>query len=177
MNRREAIKTVTIGGTTFALFSLMTSCGANVLTWIGIVINAFTEALPILQSFLPNSLPILQKALQVAKDLQAALKNAAPNAIDFLNQLIAPDGLFNQIINDIGAITDLNQRRILAGILALAGVALRLIATGLHQGATQTKQGPEILAKARIKNPAGVSQVEKLAVQDTLEKALAILKF
>lgn len=150
-------------------------CGGNLITWIGIVIQALTDALPIFKDILPNSVAILKKALQVAKDLQTALKNAAPNAIDFLQQLSAPDGLFNQIFNDVGLITDPAQRRIVSGILLLAGVALRLIASGLHQGVPQTP--PEILAKARTRNREGVANVEKLAVQDTLEKALAGIKF
>lgn len=180
MKRRDFVENaaiVSVVSVTGILTGILTSCGGNVLTWVGIVIQSLTEALPIFTDLIPGSADIVKKAIAVAKELETAIKNRAPNTIDFLEQLISPSGLFNQILDSVGVITDPAQKRIVSGILALAGVALRLIAAGLHQGATQTPQGPEIIAKARTANAAGVAHIEKVAVQDSLEKSLSGLRF
>ena len=71
--------------------------------------------------------------------------------------------------------TDPEKRKIVSGILAIAGVALTLISTALQQGAADA--APEVLTKARAQNKAGVEVIEKISKSHSLEKALAALKY
>jgi hypothetical protein len=177
-SRRGWLRKVLMGmlGSLLALVGVVTvSCGQNLIKWSGIVVSAFEESMPLIQNLLPGSVATLTKALAVAKDLQAALKNGSANAIDFIEQLIKPDGLFNKLLDDVGALTDPEQRRILSGILLLAGVALRLIAAGLTSGADQLPNGPAIKAKAQ--NQSGVAVIEKVGASKDLEKLLKASRF
>lgn len=151
-----------------------TGCGGNVFTWADQVVGAFTDALPIFQDILPGSVKLLTQALAVAKDLRDALKNKSTNALDLIKQLIAPDGLFNKILADLNVAQSSDQKKIVQGIILIAGIALRLISSGLQQGA---KAVPALAKAARSTHPAAVGLVERVAESNAIEQALAAVKF
>ncbi len=171
MKRREAIKAVAITLLATAAGSLVGCDKKTIITWASTVIAFLVQTLPYFQDLIPGSVGVLSKAIAVAGELKAALQAGSSNAVDFINQLIAPDGLFQKILADVGLITDPAKRKIVSGILAIAGVALNIIAAALEQGTP-----PEIVSKARNVNKAGVEAVKKAGKADTLEKALASLK-
>lgn len=172
LTRRQVVRGGVLGSLAL-LASVTTACNAKIITWAGIVVSAFEQALPIFRDILPNSVAILTKALAVAKDLEAALKAGSANTVDLIEQLISPTGLFNQILNDVELITDPSKRKIVTGILLLAGIALRLISSGLQQGAPQIPA--TVMSKAKGK--AGISVIQKVNDSDQLLTALANLKF
>jgi hypothetical protein len=165
------IQRIGAGAAVLGLAGVTSGCNSeNVLTWVQTVITAFKDALPIFQQILPNQAALLEKALVVAQELQTALKNKTGNAVDFLEQLIAPGGLFNQIIDSLGLIADPQQRAVLSGILLLADIALRLIAQHLQTAAAI------IIAAARKRNATGVKTIEAIS-GDILVLELKNLRF
>jgi hypothetical protein len=170
MKRREAIKAGAITILATMAGSLVGCDKKTIITWASTAASFLEQTLPYFSGLLPG-VGILEMAIKVARDLEAALKANSANSVDLINQLIAPDGLFQKILNDVGLIQDPEKRKIVSGILAIAGVALNIIAAALQQGTP-----PEIVAKARNVNKKGVQSIEKSAKSDTLEKALAALK-
>lgn len=179
MNRREVITraafttgAVAIGGPAVLL---QIACDRKAVeAWADQAINAFVQAEPFIRDLLPGSVAVLAKAIAVAKDLRAALKTKADNAIDFVRQLITgPDSLFEQIAKSVGLIKNANQRRIVSGILALAGIALNLIAAQLD---SEADAHPALAAKARAAQPEAFSAVQAIADSDKLERALAAVR-
>lgn len=174
LRRRECIK---LGMATMLASVAGTFVGCDkktIISWSGTAVSFLEQTLPYFQDLLPGSVAVLAKAITVARELQAALKAGSENAIDLIQQLIAPDGLFQKILDDVGLITDEQKRKIVSGILAIAGVALTIIATALEQGSGEAP--PEVISKARSQNKAGVATIEKVSKGKTLEKALAALK-
>jgi len=145
--RRDLLKWSFGASVAAGLAAFATGCGQNVNTWASTVVEALTEALPIFQTYFPSGAGKVATALQIAKDLLDAIKNKKPNAIDFLLQLTAPDGLINKILDDIQLIPDVNERNIVSGLLILAGVALRLIAANLTPKPTTLKVSAEPFKK------------------------------
>jgi len=174
MQRREVMK---LGAATvLATFagSLVGCDKKTIISWAGTAVAFLEQTLPYFQDLVPGSVAVLAKAITIAQDLKAALQAGSANAIDFIHQLIAPDGLFQQILNDVGLITDVNKRRIVSGILAIAGVALNIIATALEQGSAEVP--PAIVAATRSQKKAATATIEKAAKSSVLEKALGALK-
>jgi hypothetical protein len=173
MERREAIKaaTVTILAT---MAGSLVGCDKKTLAyWAGIIVSAFEQSLPILSALVPSSADLITKAIETAKALKTALDSSAESAIEFLNQLLAPGGLFQQILIIVGTVSG-PQQAMISGILALAGIALNLIATALSQG---TEGAPPALAnRVRAHNAIGANTIETAAKSGKLEKALAALK-
>jgi hypothetical protein len=175
MNRRNFVGTLGTGaivGVTAPSVLVQVACGGNAVTQIGIVISAFDEALPIISDFLPQSVALITKALAVAKDLKKALETKSGNVVEFLNQLIAPNGLFNQIMDTLGLIQDASQRKIVSGLLLLAGIALRIIATQFDQGATDRQK-----SSAKASNARAAATIEKASQSDSLESLLKAARF
>lgn len=174
LKRRECIK-LGLGTLLATVAGSLVGCDKKtIISWASTAVAFLEQTLPYFQDLLPASVNVLTKAIAVARDLQAALAAGSANAVDFINQLIAPDGLFQKILTDVGLMTDFEKRKIVSGILAIAGVALTIIATALEQGSGEAP--PEVVSKARSQNKAGVATIEKVSKGKTLEKALAALK-
>jgi hypothetical protein len=171
ISRRKAVKLGSLAALLAAAGGTVACSRENVVSWAGVVIAELERAAPLLKSLVPASAAILDKAILVAHDLEAALKAGSVNTVDLIEQLIAPGGLLSQIITDLNLIPDPVQRNILSGGMILAGIALRLISAALKKGTPRP-----ILAQARQKNRAGVAVVEQAAQYD-LTAALAALKF
>jgi hypothetical protein len=174
MQRREAMKLGAFTLLATATGSMVGCDKKTIISWAGTAVSFLEQTLPYFQDLVPGSVAVLAKAITVAKQLQEALKAGSTNAIDFIQQLIAPDGLFQKILDDVGLITDEQKRKIVSGILAIAGVALTIIATALEQGSGEVP--PEVVSKARSQSKSGVATIEKVSKGKTLEKALAALK-
>lgn len=167
ISRREvAVKLGGLAAILAALGGLTAACSQNALNTAAIVINAFKLIQPILSELVPTAAATIAKAIKVAEDLQAALKKKAPEAIDFLKQLIAPDGLFNQVFDDLALVTDPAKRKMLTLWLLIAETGLAAIATALHQEAPAG-----VIAKANAKGKS-VSIIEAIAKSNWLESAL-----
>jgi hypothetical protein len=174
MNRRTFARNIGYSALLASVGASSVGCSTKSLTaWAGTVVSFLEQTLPYFQDLLPSSVAVLTKAIQVAKDLKAALSAGSENAIELLNQLLAPNGLFQQILADVGTISG-PQQKIISGILAIAGVALNIIATALSQGAAGAPQA--LVARVKAKNAIGTSMIENAAKSDRLEKALAALK-
>jgi len=173
MKRREMLKAGAVTILATMAGSLVGCDKKTIITWASTAIAFLEQTLPYFTDLLPGSVAVLTKAIEVARQLRAALQAGSANAIDFIQQLIAPDGLFQQILDSVGLITDPQKRKIVSGILAIAGVALNIIAAALQQGTP-----PEIVAKAKTsrEKKSGIEIIEKSAKGNTLEKALAALK-
>lgn len=157
---------ISLGGLTFI------GCDkGTVITWSNTVVSFLEQALPIFQEFLPASAILITQAISIAKELQVALKINSTNAIDLIQQLIAPGGLFQKILESVGLIKDEAKRRLVSGILAVVGITLNVIATALHQGTP-----PAVIEKARSQKKAGVDAVESIAKSNVLERALGSLR-
>lgn len=175
INRRKFVRNVGYSALLASVGVTFTGCSTkSIIAWAGTAVSFLEQTLPYFQDLLPGSVGILTQAITVAKDLQTALKAGSANAVDFIKQLIAPDGLFQKILDDVGLIQNPQTRRIVSGILAIAGVALNIIATALEQGSTQLPKA--IVAKAKTERKAGVAAVEVIAKSNTLDKVLAALK-
>jgi hypothetical protein len=173
MNRRQVIKAGVVGLVGAAGVSLV-GCSKKTLSyWAGVIISSLEQMLPILSTLVPSSADLIAKAIATAKALKTALDNGSENAIELLNQLLAPGGLFEQIAVIVAGVNG-PQQTILSGILALAGIALNLIATALHQGAEGAPTA--LVAKVRAKHAVGSSTIETAAKSGRLTKALGALK-
>jgi hypothetical protein len=173
MNRRQVVK---LGATGLLGVSGLTLVGCSKKSlsyWAGVIISSLEQALPILSTLVPSSADVVEKAIATAKALKTALDNGSENAIELLNQLLAPSGLFEQIVAIVATVTG-PQQAILSGILALAGIALNLIATALHQGAEGAPA--TLVAKVRTKHAVGASVIETAAKSGRLRKSLEALK-
>ncbi len=174
INRRFVLKAglaATLAGGGLSLIG----CSKKTLSqWAGIVIATLEQELPYFTELLPSSVAVLSKAIQLAKDLKSALDAGSETTVELLNQLLAPNGLFQQLLNDAGLIPDESTRKIVSGILAIAGVALNVIATALSQGAAGAPNG--VVARIRAKNVMGANTIEKAAQSDVLLRALQTLK-
>lgn len=174
MRRRDAMK-IGLGTVLATMTGSLVGCDKKtIISWAGTAVSFLEQTLPYFQDLVPGSVGVLTKAIAVAVELKAALQAGSANAIDFINELIAPDGLFQKILDDVGLITDPSKRKIVSGILAIAGVALNIIATALEQGSGEVP--PEVVSKARSQSKAGVATIEKVSKGNSLEKALAALK-
>lgn len=166
ISRRKAVKFGGLAAILAAVGGTVTSCGQNALNAAGIVLDAFRQIQPILAELVPNAAGTIAKAIKVAADLQTALRNKAPEAIDFLKQLVAPDGLFNQILEDLQLVTDPAKKRMLTLLLIIAQVALTAVATALHQ---DVPTGVVTAAKSKGK---AVDIIEKIAASNRLDGML-----
>jgi len=173
MNRRFVIKAGIAAGLTGGSLSIVGCTKKTIVQWAGTVVMFLEQALPYFEEFLPSAVPLLQKVIAVAKLLQDALSAESETAIDLINQLIAPNGLFQQILNEVALIPEA-QRRIVAGILAVVGIALNIIATAIANGAAGAP--PKIVAGVRSRNVAGSNVIDEAAKSDVLLKALESLK-
>jgi hypothetical protein len=173
MKRRQLMQlglSALAGGMTLTLVG----CSKKTLSyWAGVIISSLEQALPILSALVPSSADLLTKAIATAKALKSALDAGSENAIDLLNQFLAPGGLFEQIIAIVATVGG-PQQAIVSGILALADIALHLIATALYQGSEGAP--PALVAKVRAKHAAGAATIETVAKSGKLGKALGSLK-
>lgn len=178
LSRRTVLK---IGGVSAGSLALRAAAGVGVgvlaVSSVGcdikqadIVIDSLEEALPILKDLLPGSVSIITKALAVAHQLKDAINKNDGSALGFLEQLMAPDGLINQIADTLNLIKDDNQRRILVGMLLLANIALRAISAKLAKAVPTSLQ-----ATANAQSPRGSAIVNKAAA--SLDPALVTLRF
>jgi len=173
MKRRQLMQ-MGLGALAGGMTLSLVGCSKKTLTqWAATVVIFLEQTLPYFTDLLPGSVATLTKAIQVAKDLKAALDAGSENAIELLNQLLAPNGLFQQIVLDAGLISG-PQAKLVAGILAIAGIALNVIATALSQGAAGAP--PQLVAKVKAKHAVGVNVIEAAAKSDRLTKALGALK-
>lgn len=153
--------------------SLIGCSKKTIVQWAATAVTFLEQSLPYFSEFLPTSVALITKAIAVAKQLHDALSAESETAIEFINQLIAPNGLFQQILNEVALIPE-TQRRIISGILAVAGIALNIIATALSQGAAGAPSA--VVAKVRSRNVSGANTIENAAKSDVLLKALSNLK-
>lgn len=174
MERRHFIKAGMAGALAVSGLSIVGCSKKTLSQWASTVILFFEQTLPYFSDLLPGAVGLITKAVAVAKDLKAALDAGSENAVELLNQLLAPNGLFQQVLNEVGLIPDENTRKIVSGILAIAGVALNVIATALSQGAAGAPA--TIVEKVRIKHAMGANTIEKAAQSDVLLNALSTLK-
>jgi len=174
IQRRSLMKSGAIAVLATMVGSLTGCDRKTIVSWAGTAISFLQQTLPYFTDLLPSSVATLQKAIVVAQDLKKALESGSANAIDFIQQLIAPDGLFQQILNDVGLIQDEQKRKIVAGILAIAGVALNIIATALSQGSETAP--PKIVEAVRSRNIGGAAVIDEVASSDVLLKSLKALK-
>lgn len=174
MKRRDFVKGLGVSSLVLASGASLIGCSKkSLVAWAGTIVTSLEQALPILSTLSPVSVALVTKAIETARALKAALAAGSENAIEFLNQLLAPDGLFLQILAIVATVPG-PQQIIISGILALAGVALNLIATALAQGSTGAP--PALVAKVKSRNIAGTSVIEAAANSDRLLKAAAALK-
>jgi len=173
INRRTFNKAGLAALLTAGTLPLIACSKKTIVQWAGTAVMFLEQSLPYFSEFLPTAVSLITKAITVAKELQAALSAESEGAIDLINQLIAPNGLFQQILNEVALIPDA-QRKIVAGILAVVGIALNIIATALSQGAAGAP--PQLVAKVRSRNVAGSNTIEEVAASDVLLKALSNLK-
>lgn len=128
-SRRTFLK-ITGTGVSIAVLTpatlLTIGCGPSASAAINVIVATLEETQPILKDLLPASVDLIAKAITVAKQLRDALKNGG-DALTLLQQFIAPDGLFNKILDSIGLVQDPTKRKYLMGAFALVGIALRLI--------------------------------------------------
>src|SRR5262245_12612386 len=171
MNRRKMIGVVGASGLGLAMAGLLSGCKQNVSKWIGIVVSELEAILPVFDQVLPGSSKIVAKALEVAKEVQKALEAKDPGVVVFLEQLVAPDGLINQIIDTLGLIKDPKVSAVVAGSLVLISTALRLIADGLMQAPAG------MVAKARNAHPQATQVVGDAANHDVLRRVASEVKF
>jgi hypothetical protein len=177
LNKRDFIKIGGVGIGAVALRALpLAGVGALALVSSGcdikqsdIVIDSLQEALPIIKDLVPGSAQLVVKAIAVAKELRDAIKANNGTALGFLKQLISPDGLMNQISDTLNLIQNVNQRRILSGVLLLANIALRAISGKL----AAVPAG--VVAVAIAGDAGGASMIEKAA--NSLEPTLLQLRF
>lgn len=174
MNRRDCIKTGVALLTSVAGLSMIACSKKTIIQWAQTVTLFLGQTLPYFKDLLPGSVDVLMKAILVAKDLQAALAAGSESAIEFLNQLLAPNGLFQKLLDDVGLIPDPEKRKIVSGILAIAGVALTIISTALSQGAGTAP--PKVVAAVRSRNVSGAATIESVAQSDVLTNVLKSLK-
>lgn len=175
ISRRNVLKIGGVSAASLALRGLpFAGVGALALGSTGcdikqadIVVDSLEEALPIFKDLLPGSVEVLTKAIAVAKQLRDAIKDKAPTALGFLKQLIAPNGLINQLADTLSLIKNDTQRRVLAGILLLANIALRAISAKLEQAVPAGVVGGA--------DAEAVGAVTKAAA--SLEPALKSLRF
>lgn len=151
--------------------SLIGCSKKSLVMWAQTVVTFLEQTLGYFKDLLPSSVANITKAIAVAKDLQAALSADSPNAVDFINQLLSPDGLINKVIDDIGLIGDPEKRKVVSGVLAIASIALMTIATALAQGS-----GPAVTTAAKTRGLKGVSTVEKIAASNKLIGTLKALR-
>lgn len=162
----------TAGIGSLALTQIACPGGENADRQIGFVIDAFDEAMPILKDLLPGSFVLVSKALVIAKNLRQALKDKSPDALKFLQALISPTGLVNQIVDTFSLVKNDNQRRVLSGIFLIANIALRVIGTQLESVAT-----PATRTAARSANAEAAAVIEGVAQAPTLEALLKAARF
>lgn len=174
MKRRELFKMLGLSALLAWVGAFFTACSVKSLAaWAGTAVSFLEQTLPYFQDLLPNSVGVLTQAIAIAKDLKAALSAGSETAIELLNKLLAPNGLFQQILTDLALLSG-PQVKIVSGILAIAGVALNIIATALAQGSSGAPAG--IVARVKARNVLGANVVEAAANSDRLLKALEALR-
>jgi hypothetical protein len=168
LNRREIIMRGS-GILFLSVAGASTACSQkSVVEWAQTARQALQDALPYFEELLPNSVPTLTKAIKIAIDLEAALRSGSANAFDFIAELIGPSGLVIQILTDVGTISDPQIRSVVSGILAIASIALRVIATELDRGAVDMPR--VIVAELKSKHKASSAVVEKIAKSKVLDQ-------
>lgn len=173
MKRRMFIKAGLMATVAGSSLSLVGCSKKTIVQWAGTAVMFLEQALPYFSDLLPGTVGLITKAIAIAKQLQAALSAESESAIDLINQLIAPNGLFQQILNEVAMISG-PQQKVVAGILAVAGIALNIIATALAQGAAGAPAS--IVGKIRSRNVTGSNTIESIAKSDVLLKSLENLK-
>lgn len=179
MKRRSFFKSMIVGiaamfGVTLGGLTFIGCDSKTVISWAGTAVAFLEMTLQEFNVLIPGSTGVLTKAIAVAKELQAALKAGSVNAVDLIQQLLAPDGLIQQIVDTLGLIQDDRRRQIVAGLLLIARAALVTISTAIEQGAGSAP--PQVLERARAQHKAGVAVVESIAKSNKLEAALKALK-
>lgn len=108
---------------------------AQLVKWGQLVATELEAVQPQLTA-LGLSTALISKAIVIGKDLVAALK-ASNNAstLNFLDQLIAPNGLIQQLANDVGVIGDDSARKIVQAALIIAHTTLLLISANIAENA------------------------------------------
>lgn len=172
MNRRDFIKASASTAILASSALMLISCNKKqIIGYSSTAVQFLEQTLPYFQTLIPGSTDKLNKAILVAKDLKTALEKESANAVGFINLLTQPNGLFQNILTDIDLIQDQGKKQIVAGILAIAGVALTLIENYLI-----TETPSPILAKAKSTNSHEIHAIETRVKSRDLTKVLKSLK-
>lgn len=118
-------------------------------------------------------LGLIAKVTKIIGDVQTFYKNADfPSAIDGLNQIVAPGGLFDQVLDDAG----IAQSNVVKGLLIAFRGALTVIAVILESQSTQPVVAARIRA-ASASDAQKIDNVRKLADGKKIDAALKSLRF
>lgn len=180
MNRRSMISRSALTAGALALAGPVTlmqvACGSTkqLVKWTGLVIGALRDLSPILAG-MDGTVPIVAlvaKAIPIAERLKKAFEdNDHAKTLDLLNNLIAPGGVFAQIADLVGNLTD-ERKRLVQGLLAIAQTFLRLIAANIEEEIPASAT-----AAARALNAGAVRAVENAASPDKIASAFKLTRF
>lgn len=176
MQRRNFLGTVVKGSAAVALTGsplLLTACAdtTQMVKWAQLVATELSSIGPELES-LGIKEPLVAKAITIANDLVKALKTSNhADTLTFLDQLIAPDGLVQQLANDIGLISDDSVKKIVQAALIIAHTTLLLISANI---AENVPSNAGAMAAAAGKSVAA-EHVRKAATSRAIDHAFKIV--
>lgn len=174
MNRRDAIQIIGIGVPSTVILGAEIGCGPNIDTELAIgqqilgIISSTATGLG-----LTGAVALIDKAVAVYADVQKAYHDGKfTSALDILNELVAPGGLFDQVLADAGVATN---NKIKALMLTLNG-ALRVVIVilGAH------KNDPVVVNARKLLSPATEAKIQnvlKLADEKAIDAGLNALRF
>jgi hypothetical protein len=115
---------------------------------------------------------LIAKAIPIAESLKKAFEDSNhAETLDLLNKLIEPGGVFAQIADLVGNLSD-DRKRLIQGLLAIAQTFLRLIAANIEEEVPVSSA-----AMATAANANAVNAVKQAAQAGNLEAAFNASRF
>lgn len=174
ITRRNALQDMIVATTGAVLLgtgvAVQTACGPNLQTQFAIarqILGAVSNTVD--QLHLPGLVALIAKVTAAINDVEKAYKaEKFVDALTFLNEIGRPDGLFDQILNDVNV---KSNKTIKGFMLALQG-ALSVIAIILES----QKGQPGIAAVIGDESDPRIQTVKRLASEDRIDAALKTLR-
>lgn len=163
---------VGLGAGVGSLAVFMASCGEQVLSWLATIIRTVGDLGPLFDELgLPKGVEIAAKIAVIAKKIDGAIRGKDfKNALDFLNEIIKPNGLFDELL----ALAGIAKSKIISGGVVILKFALGIVANFVQKG-LETPQGKMMVAAASAEDAEKIANVATWANFDA-DRVLGLIK-